>query len=535
MRHFAGKCIRTAIILFIFLFSGHTPLCADSVPDARVKPGALIEVPFPDLPETLAKQPSKMLISIPQDYDAKKKVPLCLWLNGSEGPPGIDRRGTGDNRFVVVSFPLYKIDVAKNNTGAELILDQNDMTKTWPIYKVMLAEVEKIVPNIHPELRYAGGYSNGAHCISMLINHTKEFTDYFRDFDLLEGGVFLDNFKELKGRSMQIIYGDQSQQKSQLIRLADKAKSSGVTVDLIKVENTGHELKGDYTGKMHDWVYGAFLYRGLAENAKAMEDLANAGKFVDSLRYYNKVIDAADESRTELAMAKKVFEKLSAAGDDATAKLLAGKPSKANIKQWKQFVQDWIPCACIDKVKAACNEFGEGELADVVKQQGQMKTKSLAGFLDDWTGYAVYDKAVAALDTDAAKELEKASGTTPDSAKVKALKKVMDAYARTPSADKAGKLIDEIADAELKKILDEKSASAKKMKLQKFAKDYAGLAAGKRGKNVLKAVWEGEAAELLARIKQATDPAAKRQFLKEFVKTYAGTRAAIEADAILKQ
>ncbi len=246
MSLFRSGRIGLAVFLAAAVLSWRGLQAAQTAPDARVKPGAIIEVPFPDLPETLARQPSKMLISIPQDYDPKKKAPLCLWLNGSEGSPGIDRRGPGDKRFVVVSFPLYKIGVPRDKGGAEHALDQADATKIWPIYKVMLAELEKMVPNIHPELRYAAGYSNGAHCISILINHTKEFTDYFRDFDLLEGGVYLNDFKNIKGRAMQIIYGDQSQQKNRLLRLADQVKSAGLEMDLVKVEGTGHQLDGDY-------------------------------------------------------------------------------------------------------------------------------------------------------------------------------------------------------------------------------------------------------------------------------------------------
>jgi hypothetical protein len=447
----------------------------DPLADPRVKPGASFVVPFPGLPQTLGKKPSELHVRIPRKYEPTRKFPLFLWLNGGEGHPGINTGPVDEDHWVVISMPLYKV-----NPASTPAVENEDAGLIWSCYRTMLGELERLVPNIHPEARVAAGFSNGANCQAVLLNRSKEFRDAFKGYVLWEGGNMLDNFKALPGKSLFVLYGEKSLGKYGA-PIAASASKAGADADFVEMKGVGHDAPASYNPQVRDWILRKVLFKDLPNAFRGMTEAVKHSRWPEAVRQYNRVSGLlVDDAREEVTPTREAFQKICAACEEAVPKLPGTVPSKATVVAWRKFATEWTPCPGADKVREACNRYGEAELADL---QGQ--PKSLRKFLEDWEGFAVRRAAVAQLDALASKDLEA--------------------------------------------VLAKHKGPALLGPLQKLAKEYDGTPSARKALEQAQQVREEQAAAILDQIKQLASAAERKRAALELIRSYDGTRAAAEA------
>ncbi|HLY09285.1 MAG TPA: hypothetical protein VKW04_08295 [Planctomycetota bacterium] len=471
-------------VLVLWLLGTSPEQMQGGTPDPRVKPGQSFVVSFPGLPQTLAKKPSELHVFIPRKYDPAKKHPLFLWLNGNDGPPGINTGPVGEDHFVVASLPLYKVNPAEG-----LLLKNEDARYIWSCWKPMLAELERIVPNLNPEIRVVGGFSNGANCQAVLLNKVKEFADGFKGFLLWEGGNMLDNFKVLPAHSLFVLYGEKSLGKYGA-PIALSASKAGADAEFFEMKGVGHDAPASFNPKVRDWIERKVLFKDLPEAFRAMTDAVKRSRWAEAVREYNRVSGVLlDDSREEVGPTKEAFRKISLAAEEAAGKLPGPEPTKATGAVWRKFVRDWSPCPAVEKVRAAVERQGEDDLKEVASQPETSRPKALRKFMEEWEGFAVREAAVASLE--------------------------------------------ELATRELEGALSKPKNPALQHLLEKCAKEFEGTPSARKAQEKLQDLREEQASILLDRIKQMSSVPDRKRSLQDLIKTYDGTRAAAEARTLL--
>lgn len=263
-------------------------------PDQRVKPGADFYVDYPDMPMTLASKTARMNIIIPKDYDPSKKYPLFLWLNGAKGGPSAHKANkiSQEKRFICVSFPLFKEstrDGASVEGTSNIYMRQTDMKINWDNFKIMLNDLYKIVPNIDPDIRIAGGFSNGAHTIAYLLNGSDgEFQEHFTSYILWEGGDQLSNFKSIKDRALLLVWGEAASYGEKLKSKVKVAEGTGIKSKGISMPGIGHDCPvEDYADQVREWMCTHVLPAHLAQSVKSLINLLRRKRFRDAVQLRN--------------------------------------------------------------------------------------------------------------------------------------------------------------------------------------------------------------------------------------------------------
>jgi len=423
-------------------------------------------------------------VFIPRKYDPAKKHPLFLWLNGNDGPPGINTGPVGEDSFVVASLPLYKINPAEG-----LLLKNEDARYIWSCWKPMLAELERIVPNLNPDMRVVGGFSNGANCQAVLLNKVKEFADDFKGFLLWEGGNMLDNFKVLQGHSLFVLYGEKSLGKYGA-PIAASASKAGADAEFFEMKGVGHDAPASFNSKVRDWIERKVLFKDLPEAFRAMTEAVKRARWGEAVREYHRVSGVLlDDSREEAGPTKEAFRKISLAAEEAAGKLPGSEPTKATCGLWRKFVRDWSPCPAVEKVRDALDRQGQDDLKEVNGLPDSARSKALRKFMEEWEGFSVREAAVASLEDMAARDLEAA--------------------------------------------LSKPKNPAFQHLLEKCSRDFEGTPSSRKAQEKLQELREEQASILLDRIKQTPSAADRKRSLQDLIKMYDGTRAAAEARTLL--
>ena len=237
--------------------------------DPEIKPGSTFTIKFPDMPPTFADlldhngfEPM-MTVSLPANYDPGRKHPLLIFLSGGTGGTGRDasvaRRLSEGRDFVCVGVPLFKekVDPPTPDNGRSRILIRNpDCKFAWPLYKRMLANLEELVPNIDPGHQVLGGFSNGAHATSGLIDESDgEVARRFSAFLFVEGGGKLERYDLLKGKPFLMVYGsEKSHRRAQ--EILDAAKAAGAKATLHGMNDVGHAFPESEFPAVRTWLRG---------------------------------------------------------------------------------------------------------------------------------------------------------------------------------------------------------------------------------------------------------------------------------------
>ena len=168
--------------------------------EVYLRPGAVIQMSFPELPPTLYAQvkgePGAAMLTarLPDNYSTNGQWPLFVFLAGGVGAKG-DAVGparaiVGPRDFIVVALPLFQrvIDAKESAGGMGLGVDDFEILRH--AYRTMLGRLMQAVPGIVAERSTLGGFSNGAHATALLVSGKDEFTlEHFCQFVFVEGGL----------------------------------------------------------------------------------------------------------------------------------------------------------------------------------------------------------------------------------------------------------------------------------------------------------------------------------------------------------
>ncbi|NPV49128.1 MAG: hypothetical protein HPY69_19465 [Armatimonadetes bacterium] len=263
--------MRNTILPVIFVVTIASGCTAQPGPPV-LAPGRWFTVTFPEMPPTLfalstqRTDPAQMTVFLPRNYDPQRKHPLFIFLNGGDGGnasnPTVARALTEEQDFICVALPLFKISLDPNspvNKPPVLIVRSADGQYGWPFVRTMLAKLDQTVPNIDPDHRILGGFSNGAHATAALIDGSDgEVTHMFSAFIFGEGGGGLQHYELLKGKPFLMI-SSSARSLPRATEIADTAKAAGALTTLLFEDIGQHGFTTAVYPKIREWLRGPAL------------------------------------------------------------------------------------------------------------------------------------------------------------------------------------------------------------------------------------------------------------------------------------
>ena len=235
---------------------------------AALTPGAVLTLPFPDLPPTFhalatgKKVGAQMTVYLPRNYDPHRRHPLLLFLNGGDGGaganPGVARALSEERDFICVNLPLFKARDPKA-PGGEIIMRHSDAEYMLPRFRAMLAQLEATVPNIAPEHRILGGFSNGAHAIQGLLDASDgDIARRFSAFLFVEGGGRLEHYAQLRGKPFLIV-SSSARSQPRAGQICAAAREAGAKATHLAVDVGGHAFPPSAYPAVRAWLRGPAL------------------------------------------------------------------------------------------------------------------------------------------------------------------------------------------------------------------------------------------------------------------------------------
>lgn len=237
------------------------------------QPDSTLKQTFDNLPPTLFSQvvessiPAQAAVYFPENYTPEKKFPLLIWLGGGNGGSGTNLKTaksiTGSNDFICVNLPLFKktlnpVNADSSNFWMRLYIDDENADIIWESYEIMLKEIFSTIPNIDRKNTFMGGFSNGAHTISALLNRRKaEINRYIKNYFFVEGGNDFTHLDALKRRNLLVMVGGnniESGYKKKLKAIYKSAKEQQINVECQVMDSTGHAFPGKFHPLVAKWM-----------------------------------------------------------------------------------------------------------------------------------------------------------------------------------------------------------------------------------------------------------------------------------------
>jgi hypothetical protein len=257
--------MKTKINLVILLILIVNSLIANNF----IKQDTVLILQFPKLPPTMynmvfGKSPVPMAtVYLPADYSIDRKFPVLLWIDGGMGSDGNGARALsetfGNKGFILINLPQFMkkleplLPDSSNYWQRLMLYYKPDNEIIWNSYKTMLDSIWSLVPNIDEANSFIGGFSNGGHTTAILLNRPNaEITRYFNKFIFIEGGVGLENYTVLKGKSVIFMQGGKS---PDWVRpMYQNAKDEGALANFVLMEGYGHEFPKSYQEVLKKWL-----------------------------------------------------------------------------------------------------------------------------------------------------------------------------------------------------------------------------------------------------------------------------------------
>ncbi len=223
---------------------------------ALVAPGASLKFDFPELTVDRYGAMAACHLTLPADYDAKKKYPLVVWLGGGEGGNTPNKSFLPEGDFILVGLPYPK---GANNPGQANMV--GDYAKVWTYHHFMLDEIAKLIPNIDKTHSIIAGFSNGGHAIDgmLRLSGKPKLTDYFGTFIFADGGgtdySSKGNLPNLKGKFAYACWGgEKGSNKLATSQLPKALKVKGATVVGSEMVGVGHSFGETEKPKVAEWL-----------------------------------------------------------------------------------------------------------------------------------------------------------------------------------------------------------------------------------------------------------------------------------------
>lgn len=243
----------------------------------RLAPGSWFTVKFPEMPPTLfalwnsRPDPAMMTVFLPRNYDAQRKHPLFIFLNGSDGGnasnPTIARALTEEQDFVCVAMPLFKerLDLSITPETRRILVQESDGRYAWPYYRTMLQKLDETVPNLGSAHQILGGFSNGAHMVAGLVNGSDgEAARRFSAFLLGDGGGGLRRFDLLQGKPLLMVCGVWRPK-------TEAALAAGVKLTVYRMAEAKHAFPTSEYPPVREWLRGPALQSSRGETSGGVE------------------------------------------------------------------------------------------------------------------------------------------------------------------------------------------------------------------------------------------------------------------------
>ncbi len=270
------KLILLAALLLTPLAALHA---ADSKPTPDLKPGTMIILKFPELPQTLyAMQSGKeamtqAYLALPENYSPERKFPLFVFLYGGHGGPGA---GPGRGHQIMekkdcifVNLPLFKKKINPDGPfKGMLITTEQDGETICQAYTAMLKKIYRTIPNIDTEHNIIGGMSNGAHSIVAMFEKGDAYLmGLFQNLILVEGGFYsIKTYARYQGKGILYLYGDYAGQNDWLgkkmredlpkivKKLDDAITANQLNATGIVMKDTGHDMPTKFNADVKAWL-----------------------------------------------------------------------------------------------------------------------------------------------------------------------------------------------------------------------------------------------------------------------------------------
>jgi predicted esterase len=216
--------------------------------------GETIDIEFPDLPPDQNGAPAVCRVRLPEQYDPSKPVPLMLWFAGGKGS------NEPKNAFSLVDPSEYAIAAMPypGHVGRPKIArEQGQLDKIRDYHVAMLKVLKARLKNVHPQLRFVGGMSNGAHVVGTYISDgEREFVDYFNGYILIEGGtVDAKPRKRLRKRQAYLAWGDAPNNSRDFMRATlDCVEAAKMEVTTRTMPGVGHGFPSPEQAEVRKWI-----------------------------------------------------------------------------------------------------------------------------------------------------------------------------------------------------------------------------------------------------------------------------------------
>ena len=221
-----------------------------------IAPGASLKFDFPELTVDRYGAMAACHLTLPADYDAKKKYPLVVWLGGGEGGNTPNKSFLPAGDFIIVGLPYPK---GANNPGQANMV--GDYAKVWTYHRTMLDEIAQLIPNIDKSHSIIAGFSNGGHAIDgmLRLSGKPKLTDYFGTFIFADGGGTVysskGNLPNLKDKFAYACWGgEKGSNKPNTSQLPKALKAKGATVVGSEMAGVGHAFAVSEHAKVAEWL-----------------------------------------------------------------------------------------------------------------------------------------------------------------------------------------------------------------------------------------------------------------------------------------
>ena len=218
------------------------------------QPGETITFEFPELAKDRQDRVAALKIRLPDQYDPAKPMPLLLWFTPGEGSN--DPKGglplVDPATWAVAAMP-YPITATKPQHA----VGDGKMSLIRDYHMTMLKKLKATLPNVDPKLRFAGGFSNGAHCVgTYLAEGEREFIEYFNGFIIIEGGcVRSDAKKTLRNSFAYAAWGNTAgNTEGYMASMKATLKDGRLKVTSRGMPNVGHGFPGAEQAEVKTWI-----------------------------------------------------------------------------------------------------------------------------------------------------------------------------------------------------------------------------------------------------------------------------------------
>jgi len=218
------------------------------------QPGETITLEFPDLPKDKQDNVAACKIRLPAQYDPAKPMPLLLWFTPGQGSN--DPKG-GLPLVDGATWAIAAMPYPTNATLPQYAVGDGKMPIIRSYHMTMLKKLIESLPNVDPKLRFAGGFSNGAHCVgTYLAEGEKEFIDYFHGFVIIEGGCTrLDAKKTLRSSFAYVAWGDSAgNTEGYMAGMKAALKDGHLKVTSRAMKGVGHGFPAAEQSEVKTWI-----------------------------------------------------------------------------------------------------------------------------------------------------------------------------------------------------------------------------------------------------------------------------------------